>query len=110
MTIIQILFLIFALFAWSRAIIRFWKRDIELGEFIFWSGAWVVVILISLFPDSLTQFSYMAGIERGTDLLIYGGMILMFYMMFRLYVKIDHQNQEMTKIVRNIAMENKKRK
>jgi hypothetical protein len=44
------------------------------------------------------------------DLAMYAGVILLFYLMFRLYVKMDAQARETTKLVREIAIRNAKKK
>jgi hypothetical protein len=106
LSIIQILLILFALFAWSRAFLRMRGKDISIGEFSFWSLIWSAVILISIFPDLISSLSVLLGIGRGTDLAIYVSIILLFYLMFRLYVKIDSQSREVTKLVREIAINN----
>jgi small membrane protein len=109
-TIIQIIIIIFALFAWSRAMLRLRDGNISIGEFIFWSLIWSFVIIIAIFPDIITGISKLVGIGRGVDLAVYAGVILLFYLMFRLYVKLDVQSRETTKLVREIAIRNVKKK
>jgi len=105
-SIIQILLILFALFAWSRAFLRMRGKNISIGEFSFWSIVWLAVIIIGLFPELISNLSEIVGIGRGTDLAIYVSIILLFYLMFRLYVKVDSQNREVTKLVREIAINN----
>lgn len=109
-TIIQILIIIFALFAWSRAMLRLRDSNISVGEFSFWSLIWSFVIIVALFPSIINDLSTMVGINRGVDLAVYAGVILLFYLMFRLYVKLDIQARETTKLVREIAIRNAKKK
>jgi len=109
-TITQIVIIVFALFAWSRAILRLRDKNISAGEFSFWSLLWSAVIVAALFPEAVSGISTFVGIGRGVDLAIYGGIILLFYLMFRLYVKMDSQARETTKLVREFAIRNAKKK
>lgn len=110
MTIIQILVLLFVLFAWSRAFLRMREKNIGIGEFSFWSLIWIIVSIVTLFPGLMSILSGLVGIGRGMDLAVYAGIVLLFYLMFRLYVRVDTQSKEVTKLVREIAIHNSKKK
>ena len=107
-TAISIIVLVFSIFAISRAIARFKEGEMSIREFIFWSALWIVVVILSLVPDFASQISRVFGIERGADLAIYVGMILLFYLIFRLYVKIENVQHDLTKIVRELAKQKRK--
>jgi len=104
MEIISIILMIFALFAWSRAILNYRKKRLSLNEFIFWTLVWFLVILASIIPAVFGDIADILGIESGINLLVYISIILLFYLMYRSYVKIKQIHQELTKIVRNIAI------
>lgn len=107
-TIIQVLMILFAAFAWSRAGLRLKDKSIRIGEFIFWSLLWLSLIIFSVSPALLQFLSNVVGIQRATDLAIYVSIIVLFYLMFRVYVKVDKQGQEITHVVRNLALKKKK--
>jgi len=109
-SIIQIVMIIFALFAWSRAFVRLRDKDVGLGEFAFWSIIWVAVIVFALDPGILGGVSSIVGIGRAVDLAVYVSIIVLFYLLFRMYVRMDKQNQELTTLVREIAIKNRKKK
>ena len=104
MTVIQILILIFALFAFSRALLRYREKSLNLGEFMFWTIIWVSVIIVSVFPDVISMLSTAVGIGRGTDFAIYVSIIILFYLIYRIYVKIDSHDQLMTKLIREYTI------
>ncbi len=103
MSIIQILALVFALFAWSRVILRFRGREISMGELFFWSLCWIALILLAIFPQQSFYFANIFGIQRGVDMFVYGGITLAFYLVFRMYVRMEKMEQGLTKIVRELA-------
>ncbi|PIN80532.1 hypothetical protein COV16_00750 [Candidatus Woesearchaeota archaeon CG10_big_fil_rev_8_21_14_0_10_34_8] len=110
MTIIQLVGIIFAIFALSRVFLRYKDKSISAFELIFWSIVWMGVVTVALFPDIFTSLSKLLGIGRGVDTLLYVGMIVLFYLMFRLYVKIEGQQKDITKLVREIAIEKQNNK
>ena len=107
MILIQILLVAFALFAFSRVFLRFKDKRLARNEFIFWAIIWVGAIIILILPNSLSHLSNLLGISRPVDLIIYVSIALMFYLIFRLYVKIETAEQEITKIVREKAIKKK---
>ena len=109
-TVIQVLMILFALFAWSRAALRLRDKEIPVGEFIFWSIIWVGVILFSAIPELLGSLSNIVGIQRATDLAVYISIIVLFYLVFRIYVKLDGQGQDITTLVRELSLKKKKKK
>ena len=71
-------------------------------------GLWVFVCLLvnffafaPKFSDPLAGFF---GFGRGLDLLLVLGYALLVYAIFRLYVKIDELNRNMTELVRALAI------
>lgn len=108
MEILQILIIVFGLFAFSRVILRFKGKEITMKEFIFWSILWLVIIFFGFLPDITKIFAGLLGIGRGTDAAIYVSIILLFYLLFRIYVKTENIEQEVTKIVREITLKKKK--
>jgi len=109
-SVLQIIVVVFALFAWSRAMLRLRDRKISIGEFIFWSVIWAAVIGSSVLPRTADIVSNLFGISRPIDLAVYVGILLLFYLIFRVYVKQEQLTQEMTRLVREIAVRNPKKK
>lgn len=105
-TTFQVIIILFALFALSRAILRLKDNQISSREFFFWSVIWVFVILFSFIPDVLGIIAKYFGIGRGIDLLTMFGMIFLFYLMFKIFVKIETVQHEITTLTRNIAIQN----
>ncbi len=109
MTIIQIFALIFGLFALSRATLRIRDKKLSIGEFLFWNVIWLGLLVVVFFPDLTTQVAQHIGIGRGIDVIVYSSIGLLFYLIFRIYVKMEEIEQEITKIVREIAFMKKKK-
>jgi len=109
MEIIQILVVLFALFAYSRVVLRARDKAITLNEFIFWFLIWGSVIAVALIPGISIGLANLVGITRGTDLAIYLGIIVLFYLVFRIYIVVDGLKKDLTELVQNIALEKKRK-
>lgn len=100
----QILFLIFVLFAVYSVFKR--KKDGTLGTrgVIFWILFWIAAAIAVLWPNSTTVVANYLGIGRGTDLVVYISLAIMFFVLFRLHVKIESIGRDVTSVVREGAL------
>lgn len=108
MEVIQYLIIVFGFFAISRSILRLKSKSISKLEFLFWLSVWLSIITLGLIPSFTNILSNLLGIARGVDAIIYVSIIALFYLLFRLYVKVDEVNQEITKLVREVAKKDRK--
>ena len=71
----------------------------------FWTGTWLLIIVFALFPtlvDFLLSFSRGQRIGLGT----FFGMALVFlyFVVYRIYVKLERIEQNLTKVVQELAL------
>ena len=109
-TAIQLLALVFVGFAASRVILRAKDKKISITELFFWLAVWTVLILVVFFPGLTSPAADFIGVGRGNDVIIYVSIGLLFYLMFRLYVKIEEIQQDITQVVRMTAINEKKKR
>lgn len=107
--ILKIIAFIFIVFAESRVILRFREKTITTTELITWSSLWLCVGAIALVPTFSTFIAKTLGVGRGVDALIYISIIVLFYGLFRMYVKLEHIEHEITDIVRKQALQEDKK-
>lgn len=105
MLVAQIIFSFFALFAISRTITRFKKKELSFGWFLFWVIFWLAVITAVLLPWTTTLLAEWVGIGRGVDLVIYFSIIILFYLIFRIFIKIEQMEKNITKIIEKDALD-----
>jgi len=106
--LIQILLIIFLLFAVSRVLLQVKSGNITAGSFIFWSGLFFIAIVGVLSPELTSRVARLLGIGRGADVIIYVSIVLLFYLVFRLSIVIEDLRHEITKLVREIALSKEK--
>ena len=101
---------LFIAFAWSRAILRFRDKTISFFEFLFWSSLWISAIFVVTYPAYTNELSSRLGIGRGADVIVYMAVGLLTYLSFRMYVKIDTLDREITRLVRAMAIKENDKK
>ncbi len=106
LALVKTLFTIFALFAWSRAVIRFYAKDLNIKELIFWTLVWLLMIVLVFIPGKTNFFARLLGIDRGNDAMFFLAIVALFYATYRLYVKSNESEKEITRLVRALALKN----
>jgi len=107
MLLIQILLIIFFLFALWKVILRYKAGDLTSGGLVFWFLFWVLAGVVVMIPNSSAYFAKIVGIGRGADLVVYLSLVVLFFMVFKLNVKMEKINKDITKIVRTEALNKK---
>ena len=59
-------------------------------------------------PKASDVIAEAIGVGRGVDALVYVSVVALFYASFRLYVKLEHVEHEITVLIRNFALKSKK--
>ena len=97
----QILFSLFALFAISSVWSKRRSGLLSLGGEVFWIIFWLIAVVFVWWPNSTVKFANFLGIGRGADLVLYVSLAVIFFLLFRLGVKIEMINRDVTKVVRD---------
>ena len=107
MTVIQILLVIFFIFVLAKVVGRWRVGDLSLPGLIGWTVFWIGAAVVVLLPNSTAYFAKLAGIGRGADLIVYMSLAGIFFIIFRLMIKIELLNKDITKLTRKIALKDK---
>jgi len=110
MSIIKVIIIVFILFVLWRTFIRFRKNDITSRELILWAVFWLLMAVVTLMPQRTDLVAQWLGVERGADLLVYLSIIVLFFVVFRIIVKLEKIDRDITMIVRNTALDQEDKK
>ncbi|MBU4360244.1 DUF2304 domain-containing protein [Candidatus Parcubacteria bacterium] len=105
--LIQILLSFFILFVVFKLFLRFRKKTLQSIAFLIWLIFWLLALIAVWVPGLLTQIANLLGIGRGADLIFYISLLIIFYLIFRIYIKFEKIEKDITKIVRKDALTNK---
>lgn len=86
------------------------KRQINQNEFIFWLAFWIIGILAIVFIRDIDSFvNYLGFSGSGINFLLYLAIIVMFYLIFKLRLNMAKMDKNITEIVRQISLDDKKK-
>lgn len=102
--IFQLLFSLFALFAVASVYAKKHSGLLGVGSAIFWIFFWLIAIIFVWWPNALTVVANSLGIGRGTDLVLYVALAVVFYLLFRLSVRLEFINRDLTKVIRDRSL------
>lgn len=108
--IFQSLFVLFALAAVFGVYQKRRENLLSIRGMFFWIAFWVLAALVVWFPSTTSMLADRLGIGRGTDLVVYVSLACIFYVLFRLHVKLEKINRDVTKVVRRETIESLKHK
>ena len=103
--LIQIILLVFAFFALSRVVYRYKKGELTAKEFFAWSFVWFLLGVIAIVPDATSWFAHMLGVGRGSDLAMYFAVIMIFFILFKIFGRMHKIESDISKITEYIAIE-----
>ncbi len=102
--LIQFIIILFSFFAIFRLIDKFKRKEVFIKEFLLWMIVWCSVIGATVWFKKVDIIAGFFGVERGADMAIYISILVLFYLVFKIIVKLDKIDKSMTKIVRGIAI------
>jgi small membrane protein len=103
-SVAQLFLLSLGLLVMGAIVLRYRQRKIGLVIFLLWFLLWSGIEVVILFPKSAMEVAHLVGIGRGTDLALYLSVMLILYLLFRMYVRLEQMNREITQIVRAVAL------
>lgn len=98
------------MFALTRVILRYRGGIVPLTGFIFWCSIFSLAIIGVIFPGYTSNLAKFLGIGRGVDLVIYISIVLIFYLIFRIYVYVENLKREMTELIQKLALKDDNKK
>ncbi|HYE59732.1 MAG TPA: DUF2304 family protein [Candidatus Kapabacteria bacterium] len=105
----QLLFILFALFAILGVVKRKQEGLLSIRGMLFWVLFWAMTSVIVLYPETTSMLASRFGIGRGVDLVVYVSIAVIFYVLFRLHVKVEKINRDVTAVVRKNTLDASKK-
>ena len=103
-----ILILIILVIIWRLAL-RLKAKEISTKQFGGWLLIWLVALVAVIWPDLTVWIANLVGVGRGSDLVIYLSVIFIIYFLFRLLLRIEKIDKNLTKLVREEAIKDYER-
>jgi len=104
MSLIQIILLVLIILAILYFWLRYKTRSIGLRPFLMMLAFWILAGVLVVLPESTSRLAEIFGVGRGVDLVFYFALVLIFYLIFKIFVRLEKIEQNITKIVSKIAL------
>lgn len=94
-----------ALIVISKSYVELRSRSESLQIFLFWLVTWTAIVIVALFPSILDVLIELFGGGRtGLGTFFGMGLVFLFFLVYRIYVKLARIEQKLIQTVREIAM------
>lgn len=110
MIYLQILITIFVVFSLLKLFGQKQSNKLSLFNFVIWALLWLMVLLVFWQPEITSYLANILGIGRGADLVVYLAILVIVYLLFRVFVRLNKIEAEITKLVRDDAIRNVKKR
>jgi len=95
--------------ALTGALVGTWKRAsegvISRREALLWSTAWIAAGAVVLRPETTTVIARYFGVGRGVDFVLYGSVMVLFFLVFKIFVALNALERKLTEMVRKEALD-----
>lgn len=108
MIYLQIIVTIFIVFILFKLFLQKQKNKISPLAFLIWLILWLLALVVFWLPDTTSYLAAWLGIGRGADLVVYVSILIIFYLIFKIFVRLNKTDDEITRIVREDAIRNVK--
>jgi hypothetical protein len=81
------------------------KNTINIRTFFFWAAILIGSVVFLVYPTISEKVATLLGIGRGVDSIFFLSILLLLYLNFQLYMRIQKMDQTMTTLTQNISCE-----
>jgi hypothetical protein len=92
-----------------RLVMQWRSQLLMTQQFVLWLIIWGMAVLLIAEPEISSYIALRVGITRGVDLVVYSSVIVIFYMLFKMLMRLDRQEKHITTLVQKIALDNIKK-
>ena len=103
--IFQWFLVIFGVIALTRTWKQYERAHVSRHWLWIWAIIWIGVIVVAWSPKASDTVANYIGVGRGADLFVYLAIIALLYGFSRMIMTQEKQRQELTELVRKIAIE-----
>lgn len=105
LTVVKIFSVLLAGIAISKSYVDFRGRRESLQMFVFWSVTWAGIVVISVYPPIVdVLIEYFGQGQTGLGTFFGMGLVFLFFVVYRMYVKLENIEQKLTKTIQEIAL------
>lgn len=97
------------IFILYKTAISYKKNKLSKIFTLIWIIFWIIPLFFILNLSVSIKLAKLIGISRGVDLIIYLSIILIFFLLYKIFTKFNEIDRKITKIIREDALNNSKK-
>lgn len=105
----RIFVVIFTILVLSKSYLSFRQRKESLAMTIFWFVTWFVISLFTFYPDLIDTVLIDPRTRSGTGTILGIGLIFIYFVIYRVYIKADRVEKQLNKLIRDLALQKNRR-
>lgn len=106
----QVIILIISIIGIALGYYRYRNDSFSTMVFTLWMLVWIAVIFVTLFPQFTTALALVFGLGRGLDAVYIVAILFLFYIVFKLYNKMEKQKKRINDLVSELALKENEEK
>ncbi len=110
MSLIQIFLILIIIYIWRRIYLKYKTGDLAMREFAEWTLFWLVAVWFVIMPEAASYLAFVLGVGRGSDLVVYVAILIVFYLLFKIFMRLERTNRAITKLVNDQAVKEVEKK
>lgn len=104
----QIIAIVVIVYFLVRIIKQRRKKQVSKNEFFLWLVFWIIGIIVIVQIKALDKLVANLGFSSsGINILLYIAIIILFHLVFKLRIRLEKQEKNITKLTRELAIKNK---
>lgn len=102
--IMQIILSVVALMSAERLWSRWQRRTLGRGTLGLWFIGLLFILLLVWRPELADKLSRFVGVGRGVDAVVYISIAVIFYLVLRIFIRLEKQEDLLTRLTTEIAL------
>ena len=104
MNVLQIIVIVFTVFALYRTVKKYREGGVEIVWFLMWLLVWLAIGVVVVLPQTSTLLARFIGVGRGADAVIYLAIIGLYYVVFRIFLRLEKIEHDISSLVRHLSL------
>lgn len=100
----RIFVVVFMILVMSKSYLSYRQKKESLTMTVFWFATWLTIAIITFFPTLIDKILWDPRAKGGTGTILGIGLIFIYFVIYRVYQKADRVEKQVSKIVRDIAI------
>jgi small membrane protein len=100
----QIFSVLLAVVAISKSYVDFRGRRESLQMFVLWCATWIAIVSVALFPAVIPRLIAWGGGQAGIGTFLGMALVFLFFLLYRVYVKLERLEHRIAKLVQEAAL------